>query len=335
MRIAIIGAGGIGSFYAAQLLSADHDVTLIARGSHLNALQNNGLRVDHDGNSMVFPNVVATDLNTFVRTFAAAEYDLLIITAKSGETHSIAQTLSRWCQQNSDLMVLSLQNGVDNEITLSHAIDRERIIGGLTVKVSAHIHHPGRITATGPGQIILGPWPNHRDTHQQTKQHRFIADLTETFDKANIPTLNSENIRYELWRKLVINNGVNPLSATTHMDTHALSHNNALGDVIYQLMQEAANAAQADGVELTQADVDEMFQLIFDFDGIKTSMLVDREQGRRLELDAICGAVLQRCQLLQIDAPYTKLLNTLLKEDALPTSHPAQTTQQGETALID
>jgi 2-dehydropantoate 2-reductase len=83
---------------------------------------------------------------------------------------------------------------------------------------------------------------------------------------------------------------------------------------VYALMQEAALAAQADGVNLTEGDVDEMYRLISQFDAIKTSMLVDRERGRPLELDEISGAVIRRCERLGKNAPLTELVCALLEQ---------------------
>ncbi|MGO1692740.1 MAG: ketopantoate reductase family protein [Marinobacter sp.] len=123
----------------------------------------------------------------------------------------------------------------------------------------------------------------------------------------------SEHIRYELWRKLVINNGVNPLSALTGLDTQSLTHHPEFSLIVYGMMAEAAAASKADGLDLGKEDVDEMFGLISSFKAIKTSMLVDKEKGRPLELDSIAGAVLRRSRMLGIGAPYTATVSALLE----------------------
>jgi 2-dehydropantoate 2-reductase len=140
-----------------------------------------------------------------------------------------------------------------------------------------------------------------------------LSHLEQAFNSAGIPTQVTENIRYEMWRKLLINNGVNPLSALTRLDTRSLTHHPEFGKVVYGMMSETVQASKADGVNLTQKDLDDMFELISSFNAIKTSMLVDQEQGRPLELDSISGAVLRRCEKLGIQAPYTFTVHSLLK----------------------
>ena len=157
-----------------------------------------------------------------------------------------------------------------------------------------------------------GRWP------QQDAPDAGLEALTDVLNAAQISTRLTDNIRYELWKKLVINNGVNPLSALTGLDTRRLTADPVLGGKVYAMMQETALAARADGVSLTQADVDEMFALISQFDAIKTSMLVDREKGRPLELEEISGAVIRRCQQQSTSAPITELVQRLLQLEIRP-----------------
>jgi 2-dehydropantoate 2-reductase len=167
-------------------------------------------------------------------------------------------------------------------------------------------HHPAdfdalvictNATATQAVAVTLHQW------FTQTQQKIMVI----------IPTQQVANIRRELWRKLVINNGVNPLSALTGLDTHTLSHYPRFGPLVHQLIQEAANVAAADDELLTGQDADEMFELIRTFDPIKTSMLVDLEKGRQLEVDAISGAVIRRGKQLGMTVPYTETVYALLK----------------------
>src|SRR5699024_1989717 len=137
-----------------------------------------------------------------------------------------------------------------------------------------------------------------------------------------VPAEESADIRRELWRKLVLNNGVNPLSAVTGWDSHRLTHDTGMAPQVKRLMREAAAAARADGVILDDDDVMAMFTVIHDLDAIKTSMLVDREHGRPLELDAICGAVLARSRQLGLDAPGTELVMALLENNVWAGSAP-------------
>ncbi len=310
MKFLIIGAGGIGCYYGARLLEAGHAVTFIARGAHLEAMQQHGLNVAHE--ALQFNAAVdAMDMGTLMARHNCADFDLIMLALKSGATADWLTECQQWLKQ-AQTPVLSLQNGVDNEPLIAEVIGQERTLGGLAVRIGGHIIAPGRIEAKGPAQVVMGRWPELSEADPALEQ------LAETLNAARIPTRVTDNIRYELWKKLLINNGVNPLSALTGLDTRRLTSDPALGKTVYAMMQETAVAARADEVELTQTDVDEMFALISQFDAIKTSMLVDREKGRPLELDDISGAVIRRCQQLGEPAPNTELVQRLLQLDIRP-----------------
>ncbi len=310
MKFLIIGAGGIGCYYGARLLEAGHAVTFVARGAHLEAMQQQGLAVEHEALHFNAP-VDALSMDTLMARQNCADYDLIMLALKSGATADWLAECRPWLQQ-AQTPVLSLQNGVDNEPLIAEAIGQTRTLGGLAVRIGGHIIAPGRIEAKGPAQVVMGCWP------RATEAAPALELLAETLNAAQIPARVTDNIRYELWKKLLINNGVNPLSALTGLDTRSLTADPALGKTVYAMMQETAVAARADEVELTRADVDEMFELISHFDAIKTSMLVDREKGRPLELDDISGAVIRRCQQLGEPAPNTELVQRLLQLDIRP-----------------
>ena len=308
MRIVIVGAGGIGGYYAARLIRAGNEVTLVARGPHLNALQSAGLQVDHA--SLAFrQDVQACDLDTFVQTTAANNVDLVIVAVKATATLEVAGKLTNW-EGSERVPVLSLQNGVDNEAVLADALGAERIIGGLSKRIGGHVVAPGRIEASGPAETTVGPWPSGDADHPSSATCERIASC---FNTADLPTEVTTNIRHALWKKLVANNGANPLSALTRLDTHAMVQDPHLGPIVNAMMRETGAAAAADGVTLTPVEIDEMFEFFLTLSPIKTSMLVDVEHGRVPELDAIPGAVIERAARLGIAVPYTQTVYALLK----------------------
>lgn len=306
MRFIILGAGGIGCYYGAKLQQAGHKVLFVARGKHLQALQTHGLSIKHPKFSFQQA-VQACDQQQLLQEYPAAQADLIILSLKASQTASLLDELHDWLQA-ADTPVLSLQNGVDNEIHIAAHIGQQRTIGGLAVRIGGHIVQPGMIEATGLAQVIMGSWPQHSTSSNTTQLNAFHR----AFVAAQIPTQLTPRIQYELWLKLLINNGVNPLSALTGLDTKTLTSHPVYGDTVYRLMQETAAVALADGVELAREDLERMYQLICQFDAIKTSMLVDKEKGRPLELDAISGAILRRSQQTGIAAPLTALIHNLL-----------------------
>jgi 2-dehydropantoate 2-reductase len=308
MHFVIIGAGGIGGYYGARLQAHGHSVTFIARGAHLRAMQTNGLRVDHPEWQFNAP-VTAQVLDTFLAQTSPTQVDLFILCTKAMETETIAHQLADWAG-NACPPVLSLQNGVDNEAVLAEYLDQAMVLGGLAVRIGAHVITPGVIAAVGPGQVQMGQWPRFEPNFSLAD---FLTRLEQLFNQAGIPTRITPHIHLELWRKLIINNGVNPLSALTGLDTRRLTHDEGLTTIVYGLMTEATQAAVADEVHLTPADCQEMFDLVRSFDPIKTSMLVDKERHRPLEVEEICGAVLRRSQQLGQPAPYTHTVYHLLR----------------------
>lgn len=308
MRFLFIGAGGIGAYYGARLVTAGHDVCFVARGDHLEAIRRDGLCVRHP-EFLFQQRVDVVDQEQLITNRHAADFDLIVLTLKSVGTKQLMRSLEPWLGQ-SDVPLLSLQNGVNNEWIIESIIGTERTVGGLAVRIGGHIIEPGVIEATGVAQVVMGAWKNAAaNAPLQARLEPLAALLRE----AGIPVELSADIQRELWRKLLINNGVNPLSALTRRDTRSLTADPVLTRTVYQLMEEAALAASADGVVLERSDIDEMYQLICRFDAIKTSMLVDLEKGRPLELDAISGAVIERCERLGKEAPLTALIGSLLR----------------------
>lgn len=312
MKFLIIGAGGIGCYYGALLQKAGHQVTLIARGEHLLALQQHGLKITHpDFNFHAAVN--ARSLESMIDQMTIDEIDLVMLTIKGTQTESTLKQIQHWINSgNRQVPLLSLQNGIDNEPLIEQALGRKRTLGGLAVKIGGHVISPGIVEATGPAQVIMGLWPNKA---ANTELAQRIEEFSRVFIEAGIPCTLSDDIERELWKKLLINNGVNPLSALTEMDTRTLTSHPVYGDIVYRLMLETAAVADASGVAIPSQDIDSMYQLICNFDAIKTSMLVDKLKGRPLELDAICGAILRRGEKYTVATPLTALINALLEQN--------------------
>lgn len=306
MKFIILGAGGVGSYFGAKLLEAGHEVTFIARGEHLNALQTNGLHVKHP--TLTFAQKIKAMGIEALMECDPTLFDAIILTTKSTATRDIAISLAKWLRgQIKPPSIISLQNGVENEAILSDYFAEEFIIGGLTRKIGAHVVAPGHIEAVGPAETILGTM------HSTTESEQFLEALVQALNHAGIPTQTTYDIKQELWKKLIINNGVNALCALLEVKTGVLFQSEKLAALVYGLMQETAHAARTLNVKISQDDVDAMFALIKQFDSIKPSMLVDLEHKRALEIEEICGVVIRALHQVGVDAPYSKTVATLLE----------------------
>lgn len=307
MKFVILGAGGIGCYYGARLLDGGHEVIFVARGQHLSALKSRGLELRHPDFSF-FKAVDATDIQGLMQRDMGS-IDAILIAAKSTATKEIAQNLAQWFKQDVHAIpyCISLQNGVENEDILCAFIDKNFVIGGLTRKVGAHVVENGVVEAVGCSETIVGLL----DDNQKAKE--FLEKLSEVFLKASIPLEITHDIRKELWKKLIINNGVNALCALLGEKTGVLLHHPKLSKVVYGLMLETAKAAQSLHVNISKEDIDAMYALILGFESIKPSMLVDVEHGRALEIEEICGVVLRSSEQGGLDAPYTRAISSLLE----------------------
>lgn len=306
MKFLILGAGGIGSYFGARLIEAAHDVVFVARGKQLEALQQNELKLHHP--EFHFQKKVISHSLSQVKEINIFSFDAVLIATKSTSTISLSKHLQSWFGNEKNIpYVISLQNGVDNEEILSTNLIKTHIIAGLTRKIGAHIVSPAVISATGTAETILGA------IEKTEENQKFLQNLEKVFNEAKIPTQISENINLELWKKLIINNGVNAICALLREKTGVIMQHEKLSKIVYGLMNETAQAALNKGIKIPKEEVDEMFELITKFDSIKPSMLVDVENNRELELDEICNVVINNCEALGFDAPYTRTISTLLE----------------------
>ncbi|MDD2383779.1 MAG: 2-dehydropantoate 2-reductase [Sulfurospirillaceae bacterium] len=305
MKCIILGAGGVGCYYGVRLIRAGHEVIFVARGEHLENLNKNGLTLTHP--EINFCEAVKAISIEQMKALDMSSIDLVIIATKSTATHEIGKVIQECFQDLTRIpYCLSLQNGVENEDILCNYIDSNYIIGGLTRKIGAHIMRPGIVNAVGESETIVGL------IHPNSQAEDFLKQLSLIFNEAFIPTEIVPDIRKELWKKLIINNGVNALCALLEVKTGIVMHHSQLNLIVLGLMKETALAAQALHVKVTEEEVKAMFDLILGFDSIKPSMLVDVEHRRPLEIEEICGVVIRYCKLHGFDAPVTQTIYALL-----------------------
>jgi 2-dehydropantoate 2-reductase len=306
-RIAVIGAGGIGAYYVSRLAAAGQPVLAVARGEHLWAIRRNGLAVQHPQHPF-HGHVPVCDMGAF-KVEKPCDFAAIVLLTKTTATAAIASELRDWLA-DAPTPVLSLQNGVDNEPVLTQALGGERVVGGYSVRLGGHIVAPGHVSCVGEGLTCIGAWPHADPANAAAGQH--AHHIAQIFNAAGLETRVTENVRRELWRKLVLNAGVNPLSALLEWDTRRLSHDPQVSALVRDIMHETVRVGRAEGIELDDEDAREMFDLIEGFAPIRTSMLVDLDHGRETEMDAICGALLRRSERHEVDVPVLRTVAALL-----------------------
>ena len=237
MKIAILGAGAIGSLFGALLWESGEDIVLIGRKKHVEAIRSRGLKISGiSGERIVKPKAVTT-------TQEVGKVDLIIISVKSYDTEQAAKDALNMVHPNT--AVLTIQNGLGNIEKLSEIIGEKHVIGGVTMQGSTFTK-PGEIYHAGKGPTIIGEL-NGEITDR-------VKRIAETFNKAKIETKITRNIRGVLWDKIIINTGINALTAITRMKNGELLKIPEIKNTMIEAVKEAVNVAKAMNIKLEVKD---------------------------------------------------------------------------------
>ena len=308
MRIAIAGAGAIGGYIGARLAKAGADVVLFARGPHLRAMQETGLRVvSPDGDFDVKPEVVG-------ELSAIGHADVVILGVKAHGIASLAPQLRPlfgpatmvvstqngipwWYFQNhpGDLDGLHLES-VDPGGAIAKSIEPERVVGSLAY-FATDIAEPGVIHHTEGNRLTLG-----EPSGERTERLKALADVLIA-SGFRVPV--TTRLRQEIWVKLLGNVAFNPISALTAGTLEELALHPEVSRAVREIMTEATAVAARVNVEIP-ISIEQRMAGAAKVGAHKTSMLQDYEAGRPLELDAIVGAVVELGDRLGVPVPATR-----------------------------
>lgn len=299
MKILVMGAGAVGAYYGARLQQAGEDVVMCARGENLRAMRERGLEVKSFRGDFKL-SVKATD-----RPADFAPYDLILFAVKSYDTEASARQLEGCLAP--DGIIMTIQNGVENEDLLCRFFPRAAVMGGNS-RVGAELIAPGVVMHTALGIIEFG----ELDGGETPRALR----LAELFKRAGIFGELTGDLKTLRWYKLMGNNGTNTVCA---LSLSTLGQ--AFGDpdgyaLVRTLMEETVAVGCAEGAKMDVARIEPYLQMVMknlNVNAIKPSTLQDLEKGKRLEYDAICGAVVRAAHRHGIKVPATETVNTLLK----------------------
>lgn len=297
MRIAVMGAGGVGGYLAARLATAGTDLQLIARGPHLDALRRDGLTLRS----------VAGDAH--VRVPATADpgeigpVDAVVFGVKSTDTDAAASA----CRPliDGDTAVISFQNGVDNEERIAAAVGGEHVVGGVALIFST-IAEPGVIEHTGgPTRFIVG----ELDGTRSTRLERFVATCTD----AGIDAVLTDDIHLALWQKLAFICAVAGATAAVRLPLGEIREDPAGHALLRGLVAEVCQVGHANGVALPDDLVDQHLAVIDSLDaGAFSSLHYDLVHGKPMELEALHGTVLRLAGDVGVDVPWTRSIHAVL-----------------------
>ncbi|GAB4505268.1 MAG: 2-dehydropantoate 2-reductase [Anaerolineales bacterium] len=304
MKILIVGSGGVGGYYGGLLAKQGHEVTFLARGEHLRAIQQNGLQVySIHGDFLVRP-ARATDDATQV-----GPVDLVLFCTKTYATVSAAQQIRPLVGEGTTVM--SLQNGIDAAERIGRIVGMEHVIGGATW-ISSAVEAPGVIKQVSQfRRVVLGELDGQVTPRAQAV-HR-------AFQETGITAELSANILKVLWTKFVFISAASSLGSLTRLPMGEYRAVPETRKMILQLMREVEALARAQRIDLDE----DVVQKSLDFmdnaaPTIKASMQLDVDAGRPSEIEAMIGVIGRKGRELGIPTPvadfvYASLLPIELK----------------------
>lgn len=290
MEVVVFGAGSLGSLVGG-LLDRVHDVTLVGRNPHMQAVRADGLQVTGVESFVGHPDATTdgTDL----------EAELAVVTVKSFDTTTAAETLATGSFDG----VLSLQNGIGNEAVLAEHLDGPVLAGSATH--GAVLREPREVEWTGRGDVALGTW--------RPDETPLLGRVAAAFDEAGLDPRVVDDMRRELWLKLAVNTAINPITALVRAENGAV-RNGPAGTIARDAAREAARTARAEGVDVSDAEAVERVETVAAATaGNRSSMLQDVTAGRRTEIDQLTGAVVDRAAAHDLDVPVNRVLAGLVR----------------------
>jgi 2-dehydropantoate 2-reductase len=299
-RVAVVGAGAVGGYFGGMLARAGAPVTLIGRQAHVDVWARDGLLLDSAAFQARIPVAASTDLA------AARDAELVLFSVKSQDTETTARELAGRLRR--DAVVLSLQNGVDNVERMRTAAALDPIVA--VVYVASSMPGPGRVKHGGRGDLLIGDLAGRAGPTRPD----LLARVSNWFEAAGVPCRVSEDVEADLWTKLILNVGLNPVSAVAHA-----SYGEAVAipegrELIRQLVTECVAVARAGAVRLLPADyVETVWRFAESVSHVYSSTAQDLERGKPTEIDALNGFVVRRGAELGVATPVNQALVALVK----------------------
>ena len=317
MRICVVGAGSIGGHLGVLFATVGHEVTVIARGAHLAAIQKNGLRlILDDGSEHLVRHMHATD---DIRS--AGPQDLVILAVKANQVEPIVDDVTSLFHEGT--VLIPMQNGipwwyfqrhggafeghcvraVDPHAAIMNTIDPQRIIG-CVVYPAAGIVAPGVVKHIEGNRYPLGELDGSTTDR--------ITRIAEAFTAAGLKSPVLDNIRAEIWLKLWGNLSFNPISALTHSTLVDLCQFPLTRMLAQNMMTEAQTIANKLGIQF-RVPIEKRIAGAEKVGKHKTSMLQDIESGREPEIEALLGSVIELARLTDTTTPHIDTVYALVK----------------------
>ena len=291
LKVAVMGAGAVGCYFGGMLARAGHQVVLIARPQHVDAIARDGLRME------------TRTFDEHVRLAASSEpaavqgADLVLFSVKSTDTESAGAQIRPFLAPQA--LVLTLQNGVDNAERLRTVLP-PRQVAAAVVYVATEMAGPGHVRHHGRGELVIEP-SSASDA------------VAMTLSAAGVPTEVSDNVRGALWMKLIINCAYNAVSAIAQRPYGENVRSEGIQEVMRDVVDECLAVAKAEGVQLPDDVHAGVMKIAGAMPTQSSSTAQDLARGRRTEIDYLNGLIVRRGEALAIATPANRVLWALVK----------------------
>ena len=298
MRIAVMGAGGLGGYFGARLASVGHDVALIARGAHLRAIRARGLRIQSPRGDLHLTSVEATDDPASLRPA-----DIVMVSVKRWDTQPTAEAARMLLKPGG--AAVSFQNGVQKDEILIRVLGRDAVMGGVGY-IASTIGEPGVIVHTGTGQkLAFGEFDGTRSARAEA----FLQACTE----AGIDAELSDDINRLIWQKFVFLVGLSAATTSMRQPIGPIRSTPQTRSFLLDLMREVLAIARKVGIDLSDGYAEDQLALCDRLPAEMTSsMHQDLKRGNRLELPWLSDHVVVLGGEMNVPTPCNRAVSDIL-----------------------
>ena len=302
LKVAVVGAGGVGGYFGGLLARAEHDVTFIARGAHLKAKQENGLRVESQLDGTFTVPGKATD-----NTVEAGEQDLVLFTVKMYHNSDAVNSLTPLI--GPETVVLTLQNGIDNGEILAEAVGDDHVMIG-SAYMEGRVSEPGVVTQGGPGIAAFG--------EMNVGISRRGENLLQRFQEAGWRVNLHENMPGMLWKKFAYIAGSAAVCAAANCVYEEMRTKPETRALIQNAVEEVLAVGRAKGAPMMSDSLAWAMDSLDRFPGQgRASMAKDFTDQRPVELEGLTGTVVRMASELGVPTPTNDFLYAILKPMAV------------------
>lgn len=306
MRFAILGSGAVGGYYGAKLARAGHDVTFIARGPHLAAIRQRGIEIRGPIDDFTVRAPAEED------TARVGPVDVVLVSVKAYDNPTALPMLTPMLDPGTT--VLTVQNGVDSAAEVAAVAGEPAVLGGTTYIATA-LAGPGLIEQTGTHRRVVfgevfGPLPRVSDRVQRIQEALAGADIqAETAADGRIP----------IWEKFIFLAALAGFTGAARLPIGPIWADPYIRGQLLEGSREVERLARAEGVDVAADRIEQIEDYLAKVPGtMRSSLLIDLSQGKRIEVEALLGSVVRRAARLGIPAPIMSTLYAVLKPHANP-----------------